>query len=165
MLAAAERPLVLVGGAQLADAVDDPAVFADLNRLSVQWLLPISPTHRRSQLFTATHPNHGGYMGIRVPPALKGVNHPSAKGLPVKHPMMHRTRSLDYAVILSGEIDMMLDDTTVHLKQGDVVIQQATRERLGTHWRERRALRHQTGQWSVVLVVSTSLCRVAHQWS
>jgi acetolactate synthase-1/2/3 large subunit len=62
MLAKAERPLVLVGGALLADAVDDPAVFADLNRLSEQWVLPISPTHRRPQLFTATHPNHGGYM-------------------------------------------------------------------------------------------------------
>ena len=57
---------------------------------------------------------------------MKGVNHPPAKGLPVKHPMVHRTRSLDYAVILSGEIDMMLDDTTVHLQQGDVVVQQAT---------------------------------------
>ena len=32
----------------------------------------------------------------------------------------------DYAVILSGEIDMKLDDAVVHLKQGDVVIQQAT---------------------------------------
>ena len=57
---------------------------------------------------------------------MKGVNHPPAKGIPVKHPMMHRTRSLDYAVILSGEIDMMLDDTSVHLKQGDVIVQQAT---------------------------------------
>jgi mannose-6-phosphate isomerase-like protein (cupin superfamily) len=64
----------------------------------------------------------------KMPPEMimKGVNHPPAKGLPVAHPMMHRTRSLDYAVILSGEIDMMLDDTTVHLKQGDVVVQQAT---------------------------------------
>jgi mannose-6-phosphate isomerase-like protein (cupin superfamily) len=64
----------------------------------------------------------------KMPPEMimKGVNHPPAKGLPVTHPMMHRTRSLDYAVILSGEIDMMLDDATVHLKQGDVVVQQAT---------------------------------------
>jgi naringenin degradation protein FdeH len=64
----------------------------------------------------------------KMPPEMimKGVNHPPAKGLPVKHPMMHRTRSLDYAVILSGEIDMMLDDTSVHLKQGDMVVQQAT---------------------------------------
>jgi mannose-6-phosphate isomerase-like protein (cupin superfamily) len=49
-----------------------------------------------------------------------------AKGLPPRHPMMHRTRSLDYAVIISGEIDMLLDDGEVHLKAGDVVVQQAT---------------------------------------
>src|SRR5271170_2622035 len=72
MLSQAERPLVLVGGALLADAVHDKAVFADLNRFSEQWVLPISPTHRRPQLFDATHPNFGGYMGIRVPPALIG---------------------------------------------------------------------------------------------
>jgi len=53
-------------------------------------------------------------------------DHAPARGLPVKHPMMHRTRTVDYAVILSGEIDMMLDDTVVHVKAGDVVIQQAT---------------------------------------
>jgi uncharacterized cupin superfamily protein len=40
--------------------------------------------------------------------------------------MMHRTRTVDYAVIMSGEIDMMLDDSIVHLKAGDVVVQQAT---------------------------------------
>ena len=39
---------------------------------------------------------------------------------------MHRTRSVDYAVVLSGEIDMMLDDTVVHIKSGDIVVQQAT---------------------------------------
>jgi uncharacterized cupin superfamily protein len=39
---------------------------------------------------------------------------------------MRRTRTLDCAVILSGEIDMLLDDSKVHLKAGDVVIQQAT---------------------------------------
>jgi uncharacterized cupin superfamily protein len=48
------------------------------------------------------------------------------RGVPVTHPLMHRTRSVDYAVILSGEIEMKLDDTVVHLKPGDVVVQQAT---------------------------------------
>ena len=72
MLAKAERPLVLVGGALMAEAVRDSAVFADLNRFAEQWVLPISPTHRRPQLFDATHANFGGYMGIRVPPALIG---------------------------------------------------------------------------------------------
>ncbi len=53
-------------------------------------------------------------------------DHAPARGLPPRHPMMHRTRSLDYAIILSGEIDMLLDDSEVHLKAGDVVVQQAT---------------------------------------
>jgi acetolactate synthase-1/2/3 large subunit len=70
MLAGAGRPLVLVGGAMLADAVHDKTAFADLNRLAEEWVLPISPTHRRPQAFDATHPNFGGYMGIRVPPQL-----------------------------------------------------------------------------------------------
>jgi len=48
------------------------------------------------------------------------------KGLAPRHPMMHRTRSLDYAIIMSGEIDMLLDEGEVHLKAGDVVVQQAT---------------------------------------
>jgi uncharacterized cupin superfamily protein len=43
------------------------------------------------------------------------------------HPFMHRTRSIDYVLIMSGEIDMLLDDgVAVHVKAGDVVVQQAT---------------------------------------
>ncbi|MDH3704057.1 MAG: cupin domain-containing protein [Alphaproteobacteria bacterium] len=42
-------------------------------------------------------------------------------------PQMHRTESLDYAIVLSGEIDMELDDgATVHLTAGDVVVQRGT---------------------------------------
>jgi hypothetical protein len=48
------------------------------------------------------------------------------KGLPGTHPLTHRTRTVDYAVVLAGEIDMALDDAVVRLKPGDVVIQQAT---------------------------------------
>jgi quercetin dioxygenase-like cupin family protein len=38
----------------------------------------------------------------------------------------HRTDSVDYAVVISGEIDMQLDDETVHLKAGDVMVQRGT---------------------------------------
>jgi quercetin dioxygenase-like cupin family protein len=41
-------------------------------------------------------------------------------------PRNHRTDSIDYAVVMSGEIDMEMDDTVVHLKAGDVLVQQAT---------------------------------------
>jgi len=43
-----------------------------------------------------------------------------------RDPGMHRTRTIDYAVILSGEIDMLLDDSEVHLRAGDVVVQRGT---------------------------------------
>ena len=69
MLAKAERPLILAGGALLADTLHDKKVYADLRRLAEEWMLPICPTHRRPQLFDARHPNYGGYMGIRVPRA------------------------------------------------------------------------------------------------
>jgi mannose-6-phosphate isomerase-like protein (cupin superfamily) len=48
------------------------------------------------------------------------------RGMPPRHSMMHRTRTLDYALVMSGEIDMLLDDSEVHLKAGDVLVQQAT---------------------------------------
>jgi quercetin dioxygenase-like cupin family protein len=41
-------------------------------------------------------------------------------------PRNHRTDSIDYAVVLSGEIDMALDDTVVHLRAGDVLVQRGT---------------------------------------
>jgi mannose-6-phosphate isomerase-like protein (cupin superfamily) len=43
-----------------------------------------------------------------------------------QHALMHRTRTIDYVVVMSGEIDMWLDDTTVHVKAGDVLVQQGT---------------------------------------
>jgi len=41
-------------------------------------------------------------------------------------PRMHRTDSIDYCVVMSGEIDMRLDEQAVHLKVGDVVVQRGT---------------------------------------
>ena len=41
-------------------------------------------------------------------------------------PRNHRTDSIDYAVVMSGEIDMDLDGTIVHLKAGDVLVQRGT---------------------------------------
>jgi mannose-6-phosphate isomerase-like protein (cupin superfamily) len=39
----------------------------------------------------------------------------------------HRTETIDYAILLSGEIDLELDNVeTVHLKPGDVVVQRGT---------------------------------------
>jgi hypothetical protein len=45
---------------------------------------------------------------------------------PGRHPLMHRTESIDYGIVLAGEIVLLLDDSEVHLKQGDVVVQRGT---------------------------------------
>jgi mannose-6-phosphate isomerase-like protein (cupin superfamily) len=49
-----------------------------------------------------------------------GLYHPGVA------PRNHRTESIDYAVVVAGEIDMELDGTTVHLKAGDVLVQRGT---------------------------------------
>jgi quercetin dioxygenase-like cupin family protein len=42
-------------------------------------------------------------------------------------PRVHRTDSIDYAVVISGEIDMELEKgSEVHLKAGDVLVQRGT---------------------------------------
>jgi quercetin dioxygenase-like cupin family protein len=48
------------------------------------------------------------------------------KFMPGVTPRNHRTDSIDYAVVMSGEIDMDLDGTVVHLKAGDVMVQRGT---------------------------------------
>src|SRR6266478_1661549 len=43
-------------------------------------------------------------------------------------PAMHKTNTVDYAVVYDGEIWLELDDAkTIHLKRGDVVVQNGTR--------------------------------------
>jgi acetolactate synthase-1/2/3 large subunit len=66
LLARAERPLVLVGGAMDGP----PEALAALPRLAEAWTLPIAPTHRRPHLFDSHHPHYAGYVGNRVQPKL-----------------------------------------------------------------------------------------------
>jgi mannose-6-phosphate isomerase-like protein (cupin superfamily) len=39
---------------------------------------------------------------------------------------MHRTETIDYVVVIAGEIDMDMDEETVHLRAGDVMVQRGT---------------------------------------
>ena len=55
-----------------------------------------------------------------------GAGEASTFGSGGRHPMMHRTETVDYAVVLEGEITLLLDEGDVQLKAGDVVIQRGT---------------------------------------
>jgi mannose-6-phosphate isomerase-like protein (cupin superfamily) len=43
-----------------------------------------------------------------------------------RHPGFHKTSSVDYAIVLSGEIHALMDEGEVLLKTGDVLVQRGT---------------------------------------
>jgi len=57
--------------------------------------------------------------------ASMGAAHASTDG-PKKHPGMHQTNTLDYAIILSGEVYAVMDEGEVLLRAGDVLVQRGT---------------------------------------
>ena len=60
-------------------------------------------------------------------PPVNGTRFMIAEYPPGNHPRRHRTETIDYIVVLSGEIDMELDKgEMVTLKSGDVMIQRGT---------------------------------------
>ena len=73
-------------------------------------------------LGTSPPRNGSRFAVIDYPPGNRGV--------------MHRTETIDYVIVMSGEIDMEMDASTVKLKAGDVLVQR------GTHhaWHNRGAV-------------------------
>lgn len=69
----------------------------------------------------------GAGWEVTTPPIPNGSIFRIIEYAPGVDSRMHRTDTIDYAVILSGEIDMRLDDgEEVHLNAGDVLVQRAT---------------------------------------
>lgn len=55
-----------------------------------------------------------------------GLGENAKHTIPGRHPLMHRTESVDYGVVLEGQIVLLLDDSEVVLEQGDMVVQRGT---------------------------------------
>jgi quercetin dioxygenase-like cupin family protein len=68
-------------------------------------------------------------MGARIlgtaPPA-KGTRFAVIDFPPGNKAHMHRTETLDYVIVLEGEIEMDMDDSTVKLRAGDIMVQRGT---------------------------------------
>src|SRR6185295_854656 len=45
---------------------------------------------------------------------------------PGSKPHMHRTETIDYVIVIEGEIEMDMDASTVKLKAGDIMVQRGT---------------------------------------
>ena len=68
-------------------------------------------------------------MGARIigtPPPPNGTRFAVIDFPPGNHPHMHRTETIDYVIVIEGEIEMDMDDSTVKLKAGDVMVQRGT---------------------------------------
>jgi quercetin dioxygenase-like cupin family protein len=66
-------------------------------------------------------------VGTQPPPA--GSRFTVNDILPGSTGKMHRTESIDYVIVLAGEVDMELDDSTVTMHAGDVMVQRGTNHR------------------------------------
>ncbi|SFN22069.1 Cupin domain-containing protein [Chryseobacterium oleae] len=69
-------------------------------------------------------PKNGTYFRYVVIPPDKNLGLEFKAGEP--HPMMHQTPTLDYIIILSGELYLIMDEGETLLKPGDIVIQRGT---------------------------------------
>jgi quercetin dioxygenase-like cupin family protein len=68
-------------------------------------------------------------MGARIlgtAPPPKGTRFTVIDFPPGNKPHLHRTETVDYVIVIEGEIEMDMDDSTVKLKAGDVMIQRGT---------------------------------------
>jgi len=43
-----------------------------------------------------------------------------------KHPAMHKTETIDYIILLQGDVTLILDEEEIDLKPFDVVVQRGT---------------------------------------
>jgi quercetin dioxygenase-like cupin family protein len=80
--------------------------------------LDLRPDREPTSMAPAIGPGPGGstIRMIRFPPAAHGGS---------RSPM-HRTRTIDYGIVLDGEMVLILSDSEVALKAGDVVVQRGT---------------------------------------
>lgn len=81
---------------------------------------------------TAVEPDEPTQRTLAVPPPPRGTKirvnefkpgHLDERGL---QSPVHRTASIDYGIVLEGEITLILDDSEVTLKAGDIVVQRGT---------------------------------------
>ena len=102
-------------------AMQGPQVGADFievwnTSLAVPQLTSTEASEPNEKPFTIMPPSGHLTRVIRIYPASKGGH----------RTVMHRTKTLDYAVVIEGEIVLILDDSEVVLRKGDVSVQRGT---------------------------------------
>ena len=99
-----------------ADAIDRPFRLPPPQNGSVLRIIEYPPDKERVPALAGER---------EAPPDGSGRHEALDRGNP-RHPGFHKTSSVDYAIVLSGEIFALMDEGEVLLKAGDVLIQRGT---------------------------------------
>jgi uncharacterized cupin superfamily protein len=92
----------------------------------------IEPPRGGSMCRIVTFPPENSYRGkvgaaeVQAFFAAMGSPQASTYAPNAPHPYMQKTRTLDFCLVLEGEITLVLDTAEVHLKAGDTVVQRGT---------------------------------------
>lgn len=89
------------------------------------------PKHGTRIRFVDIPPDTAEYLahgGARMQDAFSQIGDSKASTVKADspHPLMHRTESIDYGIVIDGEMTLVLDDSEVLLKPGSVVVQRGT---------------------------------------
>jgi mannose-6-phosphate isomerase-like protein (cupin superfamily) len=89
------------------------------------------PRHGTRIRFVDIPPDTEDYLANgaqRMQSAFSAVGDPGASTVKAHspHPLMHRTETIDYGIVIDGEIVLVLDDSEVPLSAGAVVVQRGT---------------------------------------
>ena len=88
-------------------------------------------------------------MGARIvgtPPPPNGTRFCVIDFPPGNHPHMHRTETVDYVIVIEGEIEMDMDNSTVKLKAGDIMVQRGTNHAWANRSKQAGARRLRAGR-------------------
>jgi mannose-6-phosphate isomerase-like protein (cupin superfamily) len=108
-----------------------PATVREI-RDTLQFPHALEPPPRGSVLRIVTFPPEAAYIeritsaDVRAFFSAMGSPGASTHSAAAPHPYMQKTRTLDFCLILEGEITLVLDTEEVRLAKGDTVVQRGT---------------------------------------
>jgi len=109
---------------------EDPAWGAAFREPTPEGRLTLAPPTRGTRIRIMDIPPEREPMTVEAAQAqfaqIGGAHALTALDPAAPHPLMHRTRSIDYALVLEGELVLILDREETLLRAGDVVVQRGT---------------------------------------
>jgi quercetin dioxygenase-like cupin family protein len=103
--------------------MDAPATNATSPRPGVVGTLVWSTDSTPAAIPVGERPEDMGARTLGTVPPPNGTRFAVIDYPPGNTPAMHRTETIDYVIVMDGEIEMDMDKSTVKLKAGDIVVQ------------------------------------------